>query len=240
VLLVLLAAPGEFRLPDRWLRLAGASTAAGLLASQSRGAMIAFAAGVLIWSFRRPIQPGRVYRRRAILLLFAIALVLVAALSVRHQLQAEAHGTTINSLTQRAEVAKTTRRLHRGWPQVLQDARLRRLPGAERHRRRGPCRGRRVGTNRPYRVRDRIIDRARAGARRPRNCGIVRRRGALRPRTARYLLDRRHDRASLDRGRNGARVKHRAMGITALVLDGTSSCRLKREARHVMPVVGEQ
>jgi hypothetical protein len=111
VLLVVLAAPGEFRLPDRWLRIAGALTAAGLLASQSRGAMIAFAAGVLIWSFRRPIQPGRVYRRRAILLLFAIALVLVAALSVRHQLQAEAHGTTINSLTQRAEVAKTTRRL---------------------------------------------------------------------------------------------------------------------------------
>jgi hypothetical protein len=116
VLLVLLAAPGEFRLPDRWLRLAGASTAAGLLASQSRGAMIAFAAGVLIWSFRRPVQSGRVYRRRAILLLFAITLVFIAALSVRHQLQAEAHGTTINSLTQRADVAKTTRRLWMAHP----------------------------------------------------------------------------------------------------------------------------
>jgi hypothetical protein len=111
VLLVLLAAPGEFRLPDRWLRIAGASTAAGLLASQSRGAMIAFAAGVLIWSFRRPVQPGRVYRRRAVLLLFAIALVLVAALSVRQQLYAQTHGTPINSLTQRSEVAKATRQL---------------------------------------------------------------------------------------------------------------------------------
>jgi len=57
-----------------------------------------------------------VYRRRAILLLFAIALVFVAALSVRHQLQAEAHGTTINSLTQRAEVETATRQLWKEHP----------------------------------------------------------------------------------------------------------------------------
>lgn len=109
VLLVLLAAPGEFRLPARWLQVAAASTAAGLLASQSRGAMIGFAAGVLIWSFRRPVQPSRVYRRRAILLLFAVALAFVAALSARDQLQVQ--GAAINSVTQRVRIARTTRQL---------------------------------------------------------------------------------------------------------------------------------
>jgi hypothetical protein len=107
VLLVLLAAPREFQLPARWLQVAGASTAAGLLASQSRGAIIAFAAGVLIWSLRRPVQPSRVYRRRAILLLFAAALALVAALSAKDQLQVE----EINSATQRVRIAHTTREL---------------------------------------------------------------------------------------------------------------------------------
>jgi len=109
VLLVLLAAPGTFQLPARWLQVAGASTAAGLLASQSRGAMIAFAAGVLIWSFRRPVQPSRVYRRRATLLLLATVLASVAVLSAKDQLQVE--GPVINSATQRVRTARTTRQL---------------------------------------------------------------------------------------------------------------------------------
>jgi hypothetical protein len=107
VLLVLLAAPGQFQLPARWLQVGGVSTAAGLLASQSRGAMIAFAAGVLIWSLRRPVQASRVYRRRATLLLFAVAVASVAALSAKDQLQVE----EINSATQRVRIAHTTREL---------------------------------------------------------------------------------------------------------------------------------
>jgi hypothetical protein len=109
VLLVVLAAPREFQLPARWLQVAAVSAGAGLLASQSRGAMIAFAAGVLIWSFRRPVQPSRVYRRRAILLLLAAALGLAAALSAKDQLQVE--GGAINSVTQRVRTAHTTRQL---------------------------------------------------------------------------------------------------------------------------------
>lgn len=109
VLLVLLAAPGEFGLSARWQRIAAASTTAGLLASQSRGAMLAFAAGVLIWSLRRPTQLRGVRRRRAIVLLFAVALAFFAALSVREELKAPE--TTINSVTQRIQIARTTRQL---------------------------------------------------------------------------------------------------------------------------------
>jgi hypothetical protein len=71
--------------------------------------MIAFAAGVLIWSFRRPVQPSRVYRRRATLLLLATVLAFVAVLSAKDQLQVE--GPVINSATQRVRTARTTRQL---------------------------------------------------------------------------------------------------------------------------------
>jgi hypothetical protein len=76
--------------------------------------MIAFAAGALIWSFRRPAQPSRVHRRRAIVLLLAGALGFAAVRSATDQLQVE--GTAINSATQRVETARTTRQLWTGHP----------------------------------------------------------------------------------------------------------------------------
>ena len=110
VLLVLVVAPREFQLPTRWLRVAGVATTGGLLASHSRGAMIAFAAGVLIWLFRRPVQPSRSPGRRVILLLFAVALVSVAALSVRDELRTTQQNP-FNSVNQRVVIARTTRQL---------------------------------------------------------------------------------------------------------------------------------
>jgi hypothetical protein len=114
VLLLLLAVPREFALSARWLRLAALSTAGGLLASQSRGSMVAFVVGALIWSLRRPTQPSGT-RRRGLVLLFAVALVFGVALSVRDALQAEGT-TTINSVTERVEVARATRELWKEHP----------------------------------------------------------------------------------------------------------------------------
>ena len=222
VLLVLLAAPGEFRLPARWLRVAGVLTAAGLLASQSRGAMVAFAVGVLIWQFRRPTRPSRVHRR-AIVLLFAVTLVFVAALSVRDELQVQE--TTINSVTQRIEVAHATRQLWIDHPytgvglRFFKTPAYAELPAAERCRQRSPCRGRGSRASGLHRVRDRIAGRAQSAARRPRDCGLMRRRRAVRPRDVRHLLDRRHDRASLDRCWHGACIEHRATTIAALAVE---------------------
>jgi hypothetical protein len=113
VLLVLLAAPREFRLSAGWLRVATVATAAGLLASQSRGSMVAFVVGALIWSLRRSTRLSGV-RRRALVLLFAAALMCGVALSARDAL--EAPRSTINSVTQRVEVARTTRQLWTAHP----------------------------------------------------------------------------------------------------------------------------
>lgn len=110
VLLVLLAAPQEFRLSARLLRIAGASTAAGLLASQSRGAMLAFAVGAGIWWFRQPSRASRPFRRAAVLL-FAVALVAVVGSTVRDQLRKTDGRLATTSLTQRFDVERATRQL---------------------------------------------------------------------------------------------------------------------------------
>ena len=154
----------------------------GSLPSQSRGSMVAFVVGVVIWSLRRPTQPSGV-RRRAIVVLFAVALVFGVTLSVRDALRAQ--GTTINSVTRRIEVAQTTRRLWIEHPYTGVGLRFyKTLPtpgtGAERRRRRGTCRGGSSRASGLRRVCDRITGRAQSASRRPRDCGLVRRRRALR------------------------------------------------------------
>jgi hypothetical protein len=106
VLLVVLAAYKEFRMPVRWLRIAAVLMAAGLVASQSRGAMLAFAVGALIWWFRRSSKSSP--RLRSLALVSAVALALVVGVSVKNQLQTQG---TPTSLTLRFRETRTTRQL---------------------------------------------------------------------------------------------------------------------------------
>lgn len=110
VLLLLVAAHREFRLSRRILVLAGVVVAAGLLASHSRGAMVAATAGLLIWLFRTSSRSSRSLRRLAVAL--AICLGLFAALSIKSELRQG----TYSSFTQRTQVEQATRRLWKAHP----------------------------------------------------------------------------------------------------------------------------
>ena len=110
VLLVLIAAYRECELPRPTLVVAGLIVAGGLIASQSRGAMVAATAGLLIWFFRTSSKSSRSLRRVA--LLVAVCLGVFAALSIR----AELHQGTYSSFTQRTEVEHATRQLWKSHP----------------------------------------------------------------------------------------------------------------------------
>lgn len=110
VLLVLVAAHREFELPRRILVLASLFVAGGLVASQSRGAIVAVVAGLLIWFFRTPSKSSRSLRRIA--LIIAICLGVFAGISIRNEL----HQRTYNSFTQRTQVEQATRQLWKAHP----------------------------------------------------------------------------------------------------------------------------
>jgi hypothetical protein len=106
VLLVLLAAHREFRLPASALRAAAVLVGAGLVASESRGAMVAVAVGTLIWWFRQSSMATPRLRRLAIL--GAVGLVVFTAASVKSEF---ASHNPITSLTQRFQVERATEKL---------------------------------------------------------------------------------------------------------------------------------
>ena len=105
VLLLLVAAPREFRLPGRVLVVTGVVLLGGLIATHSRGAMVAAAVGTLIWFFRDSGSATRGLRVAAIAA--AIGIGIYAGISVH----AELNQKTYNSLTQRARIEHATHRL---------------------------------------------------------------------------------------------------------------------------------
>jgi hypothetical protein len=110
VLLVLVAAHREFELPRRVLVFAGLVVASGLVASQSRGAMVAATAGLLIWFFRASSKSTRGLRRLAFVV--AVCLGVFAAVSIRNEL----NQGTYSSFTQRTQVEQATRQLWKAHP----------------------------------------------------------------------------------------------------------------------------
>jgi O-Antigen ligase len=106
VLLVLLAAHKEFRLPVGWLRIAGVVVAAGLLASHSRGAMVALVVGAFIWWFRRSSMSTP--RLRSLVILGAVAIAVFAFISIRNELRIL---SPYSSTNQRVQVERATERL---------------------------------------------------------------------------------------------------------------------------------
>jgi O-Antigen ligase len=111
LLLVVIAAPGAFRLPTPWLRAAGVVAAGGLAATQSRGAMLAFITGALIWYFRTHRDRRR--RQWKFALVFAIAFAVLAGALLRSQLQQNnPHG----SVAQRFQISRETRKLWHDHP----------------------------------------------------------------------------------------------------------------------------
>lgn len=107
-LLTVLAARSSFRLP-RGLLLGGtALTALGLLASQSRAAMLAVTVGALIWICR--VSPEQRRRYWKVILVFGIVFGIVAGFSLRSEVQSQAT-VQHNSITQRVEVETQTQAL---------------------------------------------------------------------------------------------------------------------------------
>jgi polysaccharide biosynthesis protein PslJ len=111
VLLVLIAAPDEFRLPRRWLVWAGLVIAGGLVASQSRAAMVSFVVGILIWLFRERRRASIWLRRAAIVVTLGIAV--FAGISLKNQFAA---GDQFSSITYRVQIEHATHRLWEDHP----------------------------------------------------------------------------------------------------------------------------
>jgi hypothetical protein len=116
VLITLLVAHRRFALPGRVIRFSTLLLIGGLVASHSRGAMVALAVGVLIWFFRG--SPGANQRLRAAAIVAAIGVSVFTAVSVWGELHQGAGRH--NSLTVRSEVEKQTRDLwiHHPWTGV--------------------------------------------------------------------------------------------------------------------------
>jgi O-antigen ligase len=116
VLLVLLAAHRHFGLSRRVLITSALLLVGGLVASHSRGAMVALSVGALIWFFRG--TPGATPRLRAAAMVAAIGIGVFAGTSVWGELH-QAPGTH-SSLTVRQAVEKQTRELwiHHPWTGV--------------------------------------------------------------------------------------------------------------------------
>jgi hypothetical protein len=106
VLLVLLAAHKEFRLPVGWLRMAGVVIAAGLLASHSRGAMAGGVVGAFVWWFRRSSMSTP--RLRRLVVLGAVAISVFTVISIRNELRIL---SPYSSTSQRLQTEKATQRL---------------------------------------------------------------------------------------------------------------------------------
>jgi O-antigen ligase len=107
VLLVLLAAHRRFGLSDRVLRGCALLLLGGLIASHSRGAMVAVCVGALVWFFRgnSRVTP----RLRVVVIVAAIAIGIFTAISVVNEMERGTGRHT--SLTVRSEVEKQTRDL---------------------------------------------------------------------------------------------------------------------------------
>ncbi len=86
--------PTWLRISPGWLLMVGVFCAGGLLASQSRGAMLALAAGLFVAALRQ----GRLSRREILAIVVVAPLVLFVVASVQHQ----SGQHQINSLTYRA------------------------------------------------------------------------------------------------------------------------------------------
>jgi O-antigen ligase len=116
VLLVLLAAYRHFDLSRRTLILCALLLLGGLVASHSRGAMVALAVGTLIWFFRG--TPDATPKLRAAAIVAAVGIALFAGASVWNELHRPAG--THSSLTVRSAVEKQTRELwiHHPWTGV--------------------------------------------------------------------------------------------------------------------------
>jgi hypothetical protein len=129
-LLVAVAAPDEFRLPPRWLRLAVTLSAAGLVASQSRAAMLAAAAGLFIWFFRtHPDRRRQSWKLAVVALVFFVGFV---GQSVRTQV-AEQQGNRHSSISQRIEVETATQQLWKDNPMTGVGLRFFATPRFEGH-----------------------------------------------------------------------------------------------------------
>jgi O-antigen ligase len=116
VLLVLLAAHRHFGLSQRVLVMCAVLLLGGLIASHSRGAMVALGAGTLIWFFREARRASPKLRVAAIVA--AVGIAIFAGTSVWNELH-QAPGTH-SSLTVRSAVEKETRALwiHHPWTGV--------------------------------------------------------------------------------------------------------------------------
>nr|WP_269204622.1 O-antigen ligase family protein [Motilibacter deserti] len=108
-LLVVLTAPDQFRLP-RWLLVTGGVTiAVGLLATQSRGAMLGAAVGCAFWFLRMSPEVRRKYRKLALVVMVAFGAFVY--ISVDAQLERQRTTTPIDSFTEREDEAKKTQQL---------------------------------------------------------------------------------------------------------------------------------
>ena len=204
VLLVLLAAHREFRLPSSWLRISSLLIAGGLVASHSRGAMIAFAVGALIWSFRSSSMSTPRLRRLAIV--GVIALVVFTGVSVKNELNVRSPFTSFN---QRVQVEHATARLWKDHPLTGVGLRFFKTPSYASYQ---P----------PNNVFNEILAeagilglmgfvvfvsgpwRTRSFEGRPCNGRSLRRRSPVRAWLVRHLLDGRNDDTSMDRCWNGS------------------------------------
>lgn len=108
-LITLIAAPGAFRLRAGLRQIATAVLALGLLATQSRGAMLATVAAGLVWFLRA--HPERRRRSAGLMILIGVGLSYFVYTSVQQQYARRAHGLRIDSLTQRQLVEAQTRAL---------------------------------------------------------------------------------------------------------------------------------
>lgn len=113
VLLVLVAAPGAFRLSAMSVRVAAVFLTAGLLAAQSRGAILALSAGLLIWFVR--IDRDRRRRFGALAVVALVGFTALVGLSIRAQL-ARRVVNPHDSISQRIEVESATRELWQAHP----------------------------------------------------------------------------------------------------------------------------
>jgi hypothetical protein len=117
ILITLIVAPHRFDLPPRLSRFAVFLLVGGLVATHSRGAMVALTVGVLIWFFKG--SPGANRRLRAAAIVAAIGVSIFTAISVAGELD-QGNSGRHTSLTVRSEVEKQTRELwiHHPWTGV--------------------------------------------------------------------------------------------------------------------------
>lgn len=114
VLIVLIVAGREYGVPTKLQVLATLLVAGGIVASQSRGAMLAVVAGVIL-ALALDIR-GHTRRARAMTIIVAIVLGAIAYVSVKHQLDQTQTQRLNGSIGVRFNVEKETRKVWRTSP----------------------------------------------------------------------------------------------------------------------------